>query len=241
MGNLNLVTAALAGLVSFLSPCVLPLIPGYISFVSGSSLQELQEARSSRGVLLRSFLGSLWFVLGFSAVFILLGASATALGKIFLAKLGLLRQAAGLVIVLFGLHLTGLVRIPFLQYEKKLEVRKKPLTWVGAFLVGAAFAFGWTPCIGPILAGILTLASTQETVLQGMLLLTAYSAGLGIPFLATSVAVQGFLRFSAGFRRYLRGVEVASGLLLIGVGLLVFFDRLGVLAGKLAFFNRFAL
>jgi cytochrome c-type biogenesis protein len=152
-----------------------------------------------------------------------------------------LRIVAGAVIVVFGLHLTGIFRIPFLQYEKKVEVRQRPLTAVGVFLVGAAFAFGWTPCIGPILAGILALASTQETVPQGMLLLAAYSLGLGLPFLAASLGVQAFLRFFGRFKGYLRAVEIASGLLLLLVGVLIMTDRLTLLARYLTFFNRFAL
>ncbi len=255
MNGLNFSTAFLAGLVSFLSPCVLPLIPGYISFISGLSLQELRTAvphqrhgtSSAAGTVpprspaRRAFLSSVWFVLGFSAVFIALGASATALGSLLLPRLGALRLVAGAVIILFGLHLTGIFRIPFLQYEKKVEVRQRPLTAVGAFLVGAAFAFGWTPCIGPILAGILALASTQETVPQGMLLLAAYSLGLGLPFLAASLGVQAFLRFFGRFKGYLRAVEIASGLLLLAVGVLIMADRLSLLARYLTFFNRFAL
>ena len=241
MNSVNFVTAALAGLVSFLSPCVLPLIPGYISFISGISLTDLQGEAADRRVLLKAFVSSVWFVLGFSAVFVLLGASATALGALFLRRLDLLRSAAGVVIILFGLHLVGVFRIPFLQYEKKLEVRKRPLTLLGAFLVGAAFAFGWTPCIGPILAGILALASTQETIVKGMLLLSFYSLGLGVPFLLTSLGVQVFMRFFVRFRRYLRVVEIASGLLLLGIGILILTDRLTILARYLTFFNRFAL
>lgn len=239
--DVSLWAAALAGLVSFLSPCVLPLIPGYISFISGLSLQDLKESDRSAGLLWKAFLSSLWFVLGFSFVFILLGASATALGQLFLDKIDALRKVAGVVIIVFGLHLVGILRIPFLQYEKKLNVRTKPLTAVGAFVVGAAFAFGWTPCIGPILAGILSLASTQETIGQGVLLLSVYSLGLGVPFLLTSLFFQTFLRFSAGFRRYLRVVEVVSGILLIAVGILVMTDRLSRLAQYLTFLNRFAL
>ena len=239
--NLNLLTAFLAGLVSFLSPCVLPLIPGYISFISGLSLQELRTPQETSQATRRAFLSSVWFVLGFSAVFIALGASATALGGLLLPRLAALRIIAGILIVIFGLHLTGLFRIPFLQVEKKVEVRQRPLTALGAFLVGAAFAFGWTPCIGPILAGILALASTQETVPQGMLLLASYSLGLGLPFLAASLGVQAFLRFFGRFKTYLRAVEIASGLLLIGVGLLIMADRLTLLSRYLTFFNRFSL
>jgi len=240
-GNLNLVTAFLGGLVSFLSPCVLPLIPGYISFISGISLQDLQAGPGAGGTARRAFLSSCWFVLGFSLVFIALGASATALGALLLQKISSLRIVAGGVIVLFGLHLIGVFRIPFLQYEKKLEVRQRPLTAIGALLVGAAFAFGWTPCIGPILAGILGLASTQETIGQGMLLLAAYSLGLGLPFLAASLGVQAFFRFFSRFKRYLRVVEVASGILLLGVGFLIMTDRLTLLSRYLTFFNRFSV
>lgn len=240
MGSLNLVTAFVAGLVSFLSPCVLPLIPGYISFISGVSLEDLRSETAGQETFHRAFWRSVWFVLGFSAVFIALGASATVLGALLLQKLSVLQAAAGVVIMVFGLHLMGIFRIPFLQYEKKLEVRKRPLTAVGAAVVGAAFAFGWTPCIGPILAGILALASTQETVGQGMVLLTAYSAGLGIPFLAASLGVQTFLRFFSKFRRYLRAVEIASGVLLLTIGFLILTGRLDLLARHLGFFNRFA-
>ena len=239
-GSLNLVTALLAGLVSFLSPCVLPLIPGYISFISGVSLQDLQSSQG-KGAARRAFLSSCWFVLGFSIVFIALGASATALGSFLLPKLQALRWAAGALIILFGLHLVGIFRIPFLQYEKKVEVRQRPLTAIGALLVGAAFAFGWTPCIGPILAGILALASTQETIWQGMLLLAAYSLGLGLPFLGTSLGVQAFFRFFSRFRKYLRVVEVASGLLLLLVGFLIMTNRLMLLSQHLTFFNRFSV
>ncbi len=241
MDNVNLLTAVLAGLVSFLSPCVLPLIPGYISFISGVSFQDLQAQQADARVRRKTFISSLWFVLGFSLVFVLLGASATALGQIFLQKLSLLRQAAGVVIVLFGLHLTGVFRIGFLQYEKKIKVKSRPLTSAGAFVVGIAFAFGWTPCIGPILAGILALASTQETVAQGMVLLSAYSLGLGVPFLLTSVGIQAFSKFFARFRRYIRVVEILSGVLLVAVGILIFTDRLTLLARYLDFFNRFSL
>ena len=241
MSSLNLATAFIAGLVSFLSPCVLPLIPGYVCFVSGVSLQDLQVSGPNPVSVRRAFVSTVWFVLGFSAVFIVLGASATTLGALLLRKLALFRWVAGAVIMLFGIHLTGLVRIPFLQVEKKFEVRSRPLTQAGAFLVGAAFAFGWTPCIGPILAGILALASTQETIGRGMLLLAVYSAGLGLPFLATSLGIGVFLRVFARFKRYLRAVEIASGILLLLIGLLIMTDRLSAFTQSVPFFNRFSL
>ena len=239
MADVSLAAAAAAGVVSFLSPCVLPLVPGYISFVSGASLQELQSADARQ--VRRALVGSLWFVLGFSTIFILLGASATILGQLLLQRLELFKRFAGALIILFGLHLTGLVKLPFLNYDKHLQVKARPLTWLGAYGVGAAFGFGWTPCIGPILAGILALASTQETIGQGMLLLAAYSFGLGLPFLATSLGVQAFLRFFSRFRRYLRVVEVASGILLLLVGFLIMTNRLTLLSRTLTFFNQFSL
>ena len=235
MSGLNFATAFLAGLVSFLSPCVLPLIPGYISFISGISLPDLQSPEGAKRATRRAFLSSCWFVLGFSLVFIALGASATALGTLLLQKLSALRVIAGAIIIIFGLHLIGVFRIPFLQYENKFEVRQRPLTAIGALLVGAAFAFGWTPCIGPILAGILSLASTQETIGQGMLLLAAYSLGLGLPFLAASLGVQAFFRFFSKFKRYLRVVEILSGILLLAVGVLIATNRLEQLTGIFTF------
>ena len=241
MSQLNLLTAALAGLVSFLSPCVLPLIPGYISFISGVSLEDLRAGDGQRRIAARALVSSLWFVAGFTLVFVALGASATALGSLLLQRLSSLRLLAGAVLILFGLHLTGLFRIPFLQYEKKLEVKRRPLTSAGALVVGAAFAFGWTPCIGPILAGILALASAQETLPQGMMLLAAYSLGLGAPFLLTSLGVGTFLRLFSKFRKHLRAVEIFSGVLLLGIGALILTDRLDLLARHLSFFNRFAM
>jgi len=231
--------AAVAGLVSFLSPCVLPLVPGYVSFVSGLSLQDLQAADARQ--LRRAVLGALWFVLGFSTIFILLGASATALGQLLVQQLDLFKRIAGGFIIVLGLHLTGLIRLPFLNYDRHLQVKTRPLTWLGAYGVGAAFGFGWTPCIGPILAGILAVASVQETIGQGMLLLAVYSAGLGLPFLLTGAAVGAFLRAFSRAKPYLHGVEIASGVLLIVIGLLIMTDRLTVLAKYAGFLNRFAL
>ncbi len=240
MADLNLIAAFGAGFLSFLSPCVLPLIPGYISFISGLSLGDLQGSDEGGAVVRRAFLSSLWFVFGFSAVFVALGASATAVGVLLLERLDLFRWIAGALIILFGIHLTGIIRIPFLQYEKKIDVRQRPLSAVGAFLVGAAFAFGWTPCIGPILAGILGLAATQETVGKGMLLLLVYSAGLGIPFLLTSLGVAQFMKWFARFRRYLRIVEIFSGVLLIVIGLFIVTDRLSWLARYLTMLDGFS-
>ncbi len=239
MADVSLAAAAAAGVVSFLSPCVLPLVPGYLSFVSGLSLGQLQAAEPRQ--VRRTVISAAWFVLGFSTVFIALGASATVLGQLLLQQLALFKRLAGGLIVLFGLHLTGLVRLPFLNADAHWSVRQRPLTWLGTYGVGAAFGFGWTPCIGPILASILAVASVQETVARGMLLLAAYSAGLGLPFLAAAVAVGGFLRAFGRFKQYLRWVEIGSGVLLLAIGLLVMTDRLTGLVKYFGFLNRFAL
>jgi len=240
MTDVTLFAAAMAGLFSFLSPCVLPLIPGYLSFISGVSLAEL-SAGATKAVLWRVWTNSVWFVLGFGVVFIAFGASATAIGSFLSAQWSAFRVLAGVVILILGLHLAGIVRLPFLQYTKKPTVNARPLTWVGSFAVGTAFAFGWTPCVGPILAAILALASTQKTMGEGVLLLTIYWLGMGIPFLLTAMGVGTFLRFLSRFQRYLRWVEVASGLLLVVMGWLILTNRLAWLAQYMTFFNRYAL
>ena len=232
--NISFLAALVAGFISFISPCVLPLIPGYLSFISGVSVADMSAAEKRGEVLRKVALSSFILVLGFSAVFITLGASATAVGKFLLSnKIGLFNRIAGVIIVILGLHVMGLIRIPFLNYEKRFQARSKPLGALGTFLVGIAFAFGWTPCIGPILGGILGLAANQGTVAQGMLLLTFYSLGLGIPFLITAISFNWFLGFSGFFKKHFRSIEVASGLLLVAIGLLIFFNQFGVLSNWL--------
>ena len=240
MSSLPLPLAAfVAGLLSFLSPCVLPLVPGYVSLISGVGAEELQ-ARNQR--LLRTLMvNSLMFIAGFSLVFIALGAVASSIGQLAREYYGLLTRVAGVVIILFGLHLTGLFRINALYADKRMHSVKGSSTALGAFVVGFAFAFGWTPCIGPILATILALAASQDSVAKGTALLAVYSAGLAVPFLLTSVGIDRFLEFYTRFRRHLRAVEVASGLLLIAVGALVLTRHLTILSGYLSFLNRFAL
>jgi len=240
MHNLPLPLAAfLAGVLSFLSPCVLPLVPGYVSLISGASVEELQspERRMLRTVMLHSFT----FVLGFSVVFITLGAVATGVGQIVNEYHSILSKIAGVVVILFGLHLTGLLKIKALYADKRLHEVKGGASAVGSFAVGFAFAFGWTPCIGPILATILVLAGAQETVWKGVVLLAVYSLGLAVPFLLTSLGVDRFLAFYGRFRRHLHTVEVLSGVLLIAVGVLIFLNNLRLLSGYLSFLNRFSL
>jgi cytochrome c-type biogenesis protein len=238
--QLSIPIAFVAGVVSFLSPCVLPLVPGYISMLSGASIEELKSG-AGPALVGRISRNSLAFVLGFSAVFVALGASATAVGTFLLAKKTIFNVVAGIVIIIFGLHLTGLVKIPFLYREARVQTGAPRRGPVGSFVLGFAFAFGWTPCIGPILTGILALAATRETVFQGMFLLAIYSTGLAIPFLITALGLSQFLRFYGGFRKHLQVVEVASGVLLIAIGLLMAFNRFTVLSGYLSFLNRFTL
>jgi len=238
--ELSIPIAFLAGIVSFLSPCVLPLVPGYLSMLSGASIEELKKEAS--GSLLRRVLrNSLAFVAGFTLVFVLLGASATWVGQFLRAHQGTFNLIAGFVVIIFGLHLTGLVKIPLLYREARLDAGSPRRGLGGAFLVGFAFAFGWTPCIGPILAAILTLAAQRETVFQGMFLLGVYSAGLAIPFLLTSLGLSSFLKFYSGFRKHLQAVEVASGVLLIALGTLMAFNKLTIISGYFTFLNRFSL
>jgi cytochrome c-type biogenesis protein len=241
MGHaLSLPIAFVAGLVSFLSPCVLPLVPGYISMLSGATIEELKFGMSPT-LMSRNLRNSISFVVGFSIVFVTLGASATAVGKFLLAQRATFNLVAGIIVIVFGLHLTGLVKIPLLYREARIETGAPRRGLVGALLLGFAFAFGWTPCIGPILTAILALAAQRQTLSQGMFLLGVYSAGLAIPFLLTSVGLGQFLKIYGGFRKHLQTVEVVSGVLLIALGVLMAFNKLTVISGYFSFLNRFTL
>ncbi len=209
--------AAAAGLLSFLSPCVLPLVPPYLTYLAGVSMEDLEiETRSAarRDVLLSAVL----FVLGFSTVFVALGATASAFGSVIRANLQVLSWVAGGVIILMGLHFIGLLKVELLYREKRAEIAK-PMGLFGSYVMGLAFAFGWTPCIGPILAAILAVAGTQDTVLRGAALLATYSLGLGLPFIAAGFALGRFLAFVARFRRHFGKVEKIVGVLLIFTGI----------------------
>ncbi len=238
--QLSIPIAFLAGVVSFLSPCVLPLVPGYISMLSGASIEEL-KAGASAALLQRILRNSLAFIVGFSLVFVVLGASASAAGTFLRQHRTEFNIVAGIVIVIFGLHLTGLIKIPFLYREARLNTGAPRRGLGGAFLLGFAFAFGWTPCIGPILTAILALAAERETLFQGMFLLAVYSAGLAIPFLLTSLGLSQFLKVYAGFRKHLQAVEIASGVLLIALGVLMAFNKFTMISGYFSFLNRFTL
>ena len=225
--GLGLFVAFLAGLLSFLSPCVLPLVPSYIGFLTGMTLPEMTGRR--RIALLHAVL----FVAGFSLIFILLGASATALGgalkfyQVWIARVG------GVLVILFGLLCLGVVKAGFLEQERRLQLQHKPVGYLGSVLVGMAFGAGWTPCIGPVLGAILSLAATSDSVPRGMLLLGVYSAGLAVPFLLAAVAVESFLDWFQRFRRYLPWVMRVSGVLLIFVGILMATGQFTRLAGWL--------
>jgi cytochrome c-type biogenesis protein len=233
------IAAFLAGLVSFLSPCVLPLVPGYVSLISGVGVEELksQESQLFRKVMLNS----IGFILGFSVVFVMLGAIATEAGQLLARYKSALAHVAGVVIIIFGLHLTGIFRINALYADKRLHNVKGGSTALGAFVIGFAFAFGWTPCVGPILGAILYLAAAQNAVGKGIFLLAIYSMGLAVPFLITSLGIGRFLKFYSRFRSHMHAVEVGSGVLLILLGTLLVLGRFTIISNYLSFLNRFAL
>jgi cytochrome c-type biogenesis protein len=232
--------AFLAGLISFLSPCVLPLVPGYVSLISGTGVEELKSQEEAH-VLRKLLLNSAAFILGFSVVFITLGAISTEVGQLLARYKSLLAQVAGVLIILFGLHLTGLLRINALYADKRLHNARGGSSTLGAFAIGFAFAFGWTPCVGPILAVILGFAAAQDSLVKGVLLLAIYSLRLAVPFLLTSLGIERFLKFYSRFRAHMHTVEVASGGLLIALGVLLVLGRFTIISNYLSFLNRFAL
>jgi len=286
--DVSIFTAFVAGLFSFLSPCVLPLVPGYMSMLSGIGVEQLKEDKAPRGALIISAIA---FVLGFSVVFITFGASASAVGEFLVRNRASLAPVAGALVILFGLHLTGLlakitVKVgliigailvvlggalamkpgtlghsikpidfyaialifligPSLTRWLNRDVRFRNIGGqpgaVSGFLLGFAFAFGWTPCIGPILGSVLALAATKQTIWQGVFLLACYSAGLAIPFIVTAFLINGFMSFYQKFRRHLHTVEVASGTLLLIIGALIYSNKFTWLSGKLAFLSRFQM
>jgi len=238
--NVSLLTAFVAGLLSFLSPCVLPLIPGYISFISGASLQELSSTADIKKVRRKVLLNSIAFVIGFSVVFILLGASATAISKLMLKYLRPVSIIAGVVIIIIGLHTMGVFKIAALYSEKRFQTNTKPVNVFGSFVIGLAFAFGWTPCIGPILAGILAIAAAQHTVWKGIQLLIVYSLGLGIPFMITAYSITLFFKLFDKIKKYLNIIEWIAGLLLVVIGILMITGGLTVIAGALSSLNKFS-
>ena len=225
--GVSFAVAFAAGLLSFLSPCVLPLIPSYVGFLTGLTVEEMQRRRGA------ALLHAAWFVAGFSFIFMALGASASALGNLLLQYQVWLGRVGGVLVLLFGLYLLGVLRPAFLMRERKIELASKPIGYVGSALVGMTFGAAWTPCIGPILGGILTLAAARGSVTQGTLLLGVYALGLAVPFLITAFALDRFLSWFQRFRPYIVWVDRVAGALLVLLGILLVTDRFTLLASWL--------
>lgn len=233
VSEISYLAAAGGGIVSFLSPCVLPLVPAYICLVAGTSLEQLEEqaqGENGRKINIKVVLMALIFVMGFSTVFILLGAGASVVNKLLIQHLEILSKIAGGIIILFGIHMTGIIRIPLLYREARFNTIDKPRNWLGAYVIGVAFGFGWTPCIGPILGTILAIAASDSSLSHGVSLLAVYALGLGIPFLLAALAINPFLRFMRNFRRYFRAMEIGTGAVIIATGLLIFTGQFQILA-----------
>lgn len=233
--DISLLGAFLAGILSFLSPCVLPLVPSFLTYLTGLTFADLQAEHPSHLVRKRLIAHSLLFIGGFTLVFVILGASATFLGSFLRENMTIMRQAGALLIMLFGFHVCGLLPINLLLGEKRINIRHKPAGYFGSMLVGITFAAGWTPCIGPILASILMVAAAESTVYRGIILLLVYSLGLGIPFFLSALAVHRFLELFNRFKKYIRLFEITTGIFLIIVGILIFFDKLTVLQRYISF------
>lgn len=221
-------TAFIAGLLSFLSPCVLPLIPAYFSFITGLSVDEMTT--DTKGIRQRVILSTLAYVAGFSFIFILFGASASFLGGLASQYSWVIRYLGGGIVLVFGLHLLGVINVKGFQFEKRFHVKKKPVHLLGTFVIGMAFGAGWTPCIGPMLGSILIVAGNQETILKGVWLLAVYSAGLALPFILISIFINSMLGFMKRATRLIGIINKVAGVLLIAIGLLLIFDQFKLLA-----------
>lgn len=230
--------AFIAGLLSFLSPCVLPLIPSYIMYITGISYADMLAEHPSHIIRQKSILHSLSFICGFTVVFVLLGASATFIGSFLHEHAVIIRKVGGILLVFLGLHVTGLLPFKFLLGEKRVTIKHKPAGYAGSFLVGIVFAAGWTPCIGPILAAILAVAATEDKVYQGILLLLLYSMGLGVPFFLSALAMHRFLAMFNRFKKYIRICEVITGIFLMVIGVLIYTNWLSRLSGYVTFIYK---
>ncbi len=235
MENVSFFIALGAGFLSFLSPCVLPLIPSYLSFITGVSLNDLLKKEKEPKIRKLTIIHSLMFILGFSLIFILLGASASFVGKLLNRYQEWIARVGGAFIIFLGIHFTGLINLNFLQREKKFHLKEKPIGYLGSSLVGVTFAAGWTPCIGPILVSILFYASTTNSIFSGIALLATYSAGFALPFFLISLGLEAFLERYQRLKRHLRLISIVSGIFLIGVGILLMTNYFLILT---AAFNR---
>ncbi|HXC92710.1 MAG TPA: cytochrome c biogenesis protein CcdA [Geobacteraceae bacterium] len=233
--DISLLGAFAGGILSFLSPCVLPLVPSFLTYLTGLTFADLQAEHPTHVVRQRIIIHSLLFIAGFTIVFVLLGASATFVGSFLREHMKIMQKIGAVLIMLFGLHVSGLLPIRMLLGEKRVNIRNKPAGYLGSILVGITFAAGWTPCIGPILASILMVAAAKDTVYHGIILLLAYSLGLGIPFFLSSLAIHRFLTLFNRFKKFIRIFEITTGIFLIVIGILIFFDRLTVIQKFLSF------
>lgn len=220
--QLSIFVAFSAGFLSFVSPCVLPLVPSFVTYITGLTFEDITSAKEKSRVRYITITNSLAFIGGFSFIFVLLGASATFIGEIFLSYQDIIQKIGGILIVLFGLYIMGIIKLNFLTREKKFHIENKPAGYIGSFLVGMAFAAGWTPCVGPILGSILLYASTTGSVAKGMGLLAVYSFGLGLPLFISALAINTFLSTFKVIARYMRWITILSGAFLIIVGIMIF-------------------
>lgn len=227
MTDVSFPMAFLAGVLSFLSPCVLPLVPSYVSFITGASFEDLTGAVDRKRIRFLTVTNSLAFILGFSVIFVALGASSSLLGRFLLDYQDLIRTAGGIIVIVFGLFVAGILRMDFLLRDRKFHLSGKPAGYFGTFLIGMTFAAGWTPCIGPILGTILLYASSKASAVYGFNLLAAYSLGLAVPFFVSSLAINTFLSYSRVLLRYMRGIMIVSGLLLVAFGLVLLTNQIG--------------
>jgi cytochrome c-type biogenesis protein len=236
--QISLIAAFSAGLLSFVSPCVLPLVPSYISYITGLSVEQLTDASERVKFKKAIVLNSLLFIAGFSSVFIAFGASASLLGQVLITYQDHIRRFGGALIVVFGLYLLGILNVSFLKMEHRFQFRSRPAGYLGSFLIGVAFAAGWTPCVGPVLGSILLYASTTDSLVSGVVLLTSYSLGLGLPLFLTALGVDRFLAYFKQARAYLWGVSTVSGVLLVVVGVMIYANSLTVVT---SFLERYGI
>lgn len=238
INQISLIAAFSAGLLSFVSPCVLPLVPSYISYITGLSVEQLTDASERSKFKKAIIVNALIFIAGFSAVFIAFGASASFIGQMLITYQDHIRRIGGLLIVIFGLYLLGILNINFLQMEHRFQFRNRPVGYLGSFLIGVAFAAGWTPCVGPVLGTILLYASTTDSLWNGVMLLTSYSLGLGLPLFLTALGVDRFLVYFKQARVYLWGVSTVSGVLLVVVGVMIYANSLTMVT---SFLERYGI
>lgn len=236
--SVSYIVAFTAGFFTFLSPCLLPIIPSFIAYIAGVSFTDLKDAGGDKTVRWKTMAHSILFILGFSVIFILFGLTATAIGKALFQYQNLIRIAGGILIIIFGLYLTGVLKLDFLTKERRIDFKSKGASYIGSFLVGVTFAAAWTPCAGPILGSILVLAGTKASMIEGAKLLGAYSIGIAVPFFIVGIAINSFTEYFNRFKKIMRIVNIVGGIFLIIVGVLVATNYLTVIAEKcMAFFT----